>query len=114
MRISDWSSDVCSSDLVVLAVRLVDRRLRAEEGPQVADVVVPHGGIGGVRKRRIAGRTVGRPALAQRLADIGLRPGSAAMFPVRQTLGAVTVTERRSAGPSTGPPRPPTRVILMA
>src|SRR3546814_1686043 len=43
---------------VVLAVRLVDRRLRAEEGPQVADVVVPHGGIGGVRKRRIVGRTV--------------------------------------------------------
>src|SRR3546814_4818006 len=87
---------------VVLAVRLVDRRLRAEEGPQVADVVVPHGGIGGVRKRRIVGRTVGRPALAQRLDEVGLRPGSDAMFPVRRAIGAVKGTERRYERPSAG------------
>src|SRR3546814_5998219 len=48
MRISDWSSDVCSSDLVDLAGAVVEHRLQAQPGDtrvvaqHLVDDVVPH------------------------------------------------------------------------
>src|SRR3546814_14859413 len=32
MRISDWSSDVCSSDLVLIATRMIEAWARGERG----------------------------------------------------------------------------------
>src|SRR3546814_9178967 len=47
MRISDWSSDVCSSDLV-LVLALADNRCDALEGFYVGDKYVPFAGDGAV------------------------------------------------------------------
>src|SRR3546814_11532814 len=44
MRISDWSSDVCSSDLVAVEARRVRRDLRLE----LLDPGLQHGDISGV------------------------------------------------------------------
>src|SRR3546814_2138643 len=55
MRISDWSSDVCSSDLVGVGERPVPRPLphvdHADPGPGIAQ-----GGCGGKPKPRAAAR----------------------------------------------------------
>src|SRR3546814_12910036 len=55
MRISDWSSDVCSSDLVGVGERPVPRHLphvdHADPGPGIAQ-----GGCGGKPKPRAAAR----------------------------------------------------------
>src|SRR3546814_16422447 len=48
MRISDWSSDVCSSDLLIGAAELVEARNR-QEGFRIAD-------IGRQRRRGIDGQ----------------------------------------------------------
>src|SRR3546814_16642737 len=46
MRISDWSSDVCSSDLVLEVVRAVDRiRVRHNVGAEEVDEVLGINGI---------------------------------------------------------------------
>src|SRR3546814_3673432 len=59
MRISDWSSDVCSSDLVAAAHLHVDRRGRAE----IEDLA---GHVGGQE-----GEIDARKALRQDLAQLG-------------------------------------------
>src|SRR3546814_5217986 len=41
MRISDWSSDVCSSDLAFdLAAQLLERRLLSVAGPAVVSIII--------------------------------------------------------------------------
>src|SRR3546814_5104011 len=64
MRISDWSSDVCSSDLDGLAARFAGRRIVA---------VTSH------RRENFGG---GMEAIARSIADIAERPDVAVIFPV--------------------------------
>src|SRR3546814_7669322 len=72
MRISDWSSDVCSSDLMRVASYLVDGRpawgLVTADGEGLVDATSVHptlkaalaaGGLGDL-KRRLAGRPADR------------------------------------------------------
>src|SRR3546814_12717258 len=60
MRISDWSSDVCSSDLV-LAAQGVNRSLQDITGRQLVDQLTAAGATGiGVDER--ACHSLGRPA----------------------------------------------------
>src|SRR3546814_9932719 len=60
MRISDWSSDVCSSDLV-LAAQGVNRSLQDITGRQLVDQLTAAGATGiGVDER--ACHRLGRPA----------------------------------------------------
>src|SRR3546814_7181803 len=56
MRISDWSSDVCSSDLD--AVLLGDRRDRQDDARQVDALVVAQGAAGDHTGLRMAGGAV--------------------------------------------------------
>src|SRR3546814_1980568 len=74
MRISDWSSDVCSSDLLMLAAAVVNdadelfvRQQRAAQQHRLGDVelIVGQRDQQGARRRRIARQAVGQ-ALADR------------------------------------------------
>src|SRR3546814_11352503 len=74
MRISDWSSDVCSSDLLV--GRLARGSLRPDgqppAGPDVGGVLVGDAGVAAVGRTRVDGtrtRTAGEPAPAHRAGD---------------------------------------------
>src|SRR3546814_1868636 len=67
MRISDWSSDVCSSDLARLIVG--GKRGRAEHRDRRRDVLHPllallrgHDNFGGFRARDLGGESIGRRA----------------------------------------------------
>src|SRR3546814_11319894 len=89
MRISDWSSDVCSSDLDGLAARFAGRRIVA---------VTSH------RRENFGG---GMEAIARSIADIAERPDVAVIFPVhpnphvRPVMDAVLAdlrSEERSVG----------------
>src|SRR3546814_8299277 len=60
MRISDWSSDVCSSDLRVRAAMMAIQRCDLARGHQIG--IAPGGGHH---------HDVGLPAIAAEIADIG-------------------------------------------
>src|SRR3546814_15174005 len=63
MRISDWSSDVCSSDLAARAVRTrSSRRPRGREAAEAAVVVV---GVEELRRWAAAGYDAPRAAVAR-------------------------------------------------
>src|SRR3546814_9687113 len=73
MRISDWSSDVCSSDLAAHRRRLVDRlaclqpRLRAGgHPPEIAEPARPAGGGARLRPRAAQGLWPARQHRARR------------------------------------------------
>src|SRR3546814_7462871 len=98
MRISDWSSDVCSSDLIVdynaRDVAIVQARAGGfvqrvyglapddivRAGAPIADVLVPE--WGGAQQEYLALRRTGNDALAraarQRLVLLGMSPGQIA------------------------------------
>src|SRR3546814_6512434 len=94
MRISDWSSDVCSSDLFALALLSRALGLRAAARPALRD----DAGRGGAAVRDAWPRRRARPALVA----VGARRGAAAHGlqarhrAPRQRGAALAVIERAS------------------
>src|SRR3546814_2846116 len=60
MRISDWSSDVCSSDLLELAARAVAEECTATEGERLAHL----GTVEVVRDLEVIRRNLGEPQIS--------------------------------------------------
>src|SRR3546814_11696699 len=79
MRISDWSSDVCSSDLVPGTSRWSALRFRDRSSEQPF-MFIPHLTEGVERVVVIAERGIPTPLrLADRLAGLGTEPGPASL-----------------------------------
>src|SRR3546814_15865083 len=78
MRISDWSSDLCSSDLRHLAVRRIRTRLEYQNP------------VGAARRQSIGENASGRAAADDD--EVVFRPG----FPYRSVARGVTRIPRRS------------------
>src|SRR3546814_11985577 len=104
MRISDWSSDVCSSDLVVQELCRLGVRVRAVcRNTQGALFLKPLGGLGQVQ---IAGADISRPdSLASAVAGssaainlVGIFKGD---FELVQADGAEALAQ---PAPDAGPP----------
>src|SRR3546814_18529343 len=101
MRISDWSSDVCSSDLV--AQGLDDRQASAHRGLVAELAAVVRGGADRLvaLQRAAAGVLVGRDHVDARREPLGIafgdRIAAAAVDDqrVRQVFGAERSEERR-------------------
>src|SRR3546814_11891666 len=83
MRISDWSSDVCSSDLILIEVRKGNARRAAAAG-QVVDELVAHGiDVGGQ-----VGAHIGEAAFIGRFAlRIGITAAQIELDAVEIELG---------------------------
>src|SRR3546814_10149776 len=91
MRISDWSSDVCSSDLVPSGGQVgVPRQPAVQGGPAIRDRA-------GRGRRRQAERAAGR---APGSGTAGLRRGSRGLWPAHRPAG--TERERRGASREEG------------
>src|SRR3546814_4937830 len=86
MRISDWSSDVCSSDLVEIVDLLRDRHADAGRALEVVEAGAAHGARGAeMHQQRLFARRADAGNLVERAgAD---RPG--ALRPVRADREAV-------------------------
>src|SRR3546814_6503152 len=72
MRISDWSSDVCSSDLITIGRALIDASLVFRDTPQIdADIRLANATYGEwvIRKARAKVAYSGRRGRAQLVAD---------------------------------------------
>src|SRR3546814_10495261 len=91
MRISDWSSDVCSSDLVALTQRtvFVHEELGHDEQRDALDAI---GRVGGLREHQVDD-IVGQVMLARRDEDLGAGDRMAAVA-VRHRAG--TDQDRKS------------------
>src|SRR3546814_4658951 len=89
MRISDWSSDVCSSDLAAVNVHVRQQLVSGVEGPD-ADVPVRTGrGIAGARAE-ISGRKVGA---AEIIGEADIPEIAALAFAAGRALGGGGVAE---------------------
>src|SRR3546814_13053406 len=112
MRISDWSSDVCSSDLdadhpgrpVLSAVDAADRRDRALDRHSSRRFAVRAGARGGRRAARLADHELGDHrggAVLPAFGHYGLltRPGPAARGGTGTTLYSPPPTSPRSTPP---------------
>src|SRR3546814_2365595 len=74
MRISDWSSDVCSSDLLPAHRMAVDDALRRAGGARRIDDVEA---VGRLDRDRFGRRAFGRHPVVQRRTDIAAEIGRA-------------------------------------
>src|SRR3546814_8791154 len=91
MRISDWSSDVCSSDLLV-----VDARMRCKIGGNIG---TEHADIGHLPSVRRVAAGVPMLDLPPALVEIGLEHGKAARLGDlvgREEAHAILVEDRKS------------------
>src|SRR3546814_17792758 len=106
MRISDWSSDVCSSDLDRLAVDVAAKRLLVELRQQEAAVLAEPRARQRLAHDGIAGETLmARPVLAHRAerhAQAVLDPQSAALADRRIVRSHQGMS--RPPGPQPGDP----------
>src|SRR3546814_12588989 len=131
MRISDWSSDVCSSDLVVAvgadavgdhplaALRLDEGLDHALGGGHIADPTVRHDGHGPSRSRLLRCRPrqeappagLGRYVAGTRVPTEwpGNPPGCDPPGPRRRPPPAGPTAQPRHARPTPPPPPPPPR-----
>src|SRR3546814_18072202 len=96
MRISDWSSDVCSSDLVALTQRtvFVHEELGHDEQRDALDAI---GRVGGLREHQVDD-IVGQVMLARRDEDLGAgdRMAAVAVRSEERRVGKECVSTCRS------------------
>src|SRR3546814_1059185 len=100
MRISDWSSDVCSSDLDVITARLL-ATYRDHGGNLVAigdDIVLQREGVFAAIATSAAGRYLLQPAVLDALED-GPEAGLAAALLTVAEAWPVTALPPRLRGP---------------
>src|SRR3546814_20076692 len=90
MRISDWSSDVCSSDLVTTWLTLEYNRRRDTAGTDVVDLSAPEGVNLSIARGGISGQN--RSEVATALADPTRQRDYSAHFRVEAHLGPVDLT----------------------
>src|SRR3546814_11863028 len=122
MRISDWSSDVCSSDLIDGDANRSDRRLSVgQTEAEAARALRPAGELGiagdaGV-DQRLAGRrvddedAVAPPRQRRRIADIRLGPVQRdRVARLRLRLGAGAIRDRELGG---GNARPGSAIVAL-
>src|SRR3546814_5354169 len=94
MRISDWSSDVCSSDLIVVLgfpeQAAPDRRLAGQRDVKIDERV------GGLARLRLAGR-FGVAGLLERLVDVADREAEPSYGPFAQQVRQSVVEGKRES-----------------
>src|SRR3546814_15987802 len=87
MRISDWSSDVCSSDLPAADRRAVDRRFDRERS-EIADVEP------GAEQQAVVDADVGDDAIGRMVVDVG-RGGACYLEPPADLFDPAGAVVRR-------------------
>src|SRR3546814_4639623 len=97
MRISDWSSDVCSSDLVEFRIVRIDRAFGQRDGlaPEPSDLF-QHRDAACDLTRGDAAHLVGRWAFLQQLFDLAIeRPARPGRLDARLHIGIADRTSTR-------------------